>query len=80
SFVSSRLSTSIRPSGLCTQDISEGVCCDLYQAAEPCQDECRKTWVDRETMRLTKEWDVCQEKCLMAYEGTCGDGKEKESQ
>ncbi|KAF9739757.1 hypothetical protein PMIN01_02391 [Paraphaeosphaeria minitans] len=55
----------------CTKDIGEGVCCDLFMAAEPCVEACREEHVDRETFVLTEEFDVCQGQCLESYRKQC---------
>jgi hypothetical protein len=57
----------------CTKDIGEGVCCDLFMAAEPCVEACREEHVDRETFVLTQEFEVCQEQCLVIYTRECAD-------
>jgi hypothetical protein len=61
----------------CTKDIGEGVCCDLFMAAEPCVEACREELVDRETFALTQEFEVCQEQCLVSYTGQCDDGSQE---
>ncbi|KAL5382394.1 hypothetical protein DPSP01_006495 [Paraphaeosphaeria sporulosa] len=57
----------------CNKNIGEGVCCDLFMAAEPCVEACREEHVDRETFVLTDDFEVCQEQCLVAYTEQCTD-------
>lgn len=57
---------------LCTPDIGRGLCCHLRFEAEPCIDECRKNFMDRQTFRTTAHFDGCATGCLYAYEETCG--------
>ncbi|KAF2250915.1 hypothetical protein BU26DRAFT_562880 [Trematosphaeria pertusa] len=64
-------------SNFCTKEIGEGVCCELFLGAEPCADECRKEYVDRETFTLTKEYDECADQCLVMYKSTCGEAEGK---
>ncbi|KAF1831149.1 hypothetical protein BDW02DRAFT_582317 [Decorospora gaudefroyi] len=56
---------------LCTQDIGNAHCCTLYLSASPCLDECRKLHVDRETLRLTMQYETCAEECLVVYNNLC---------
>lgn len=76
-YFTSRLADKIHSShpdskaSFCTEEIGEGLCCDLYLGAEPCVDECRKNYVDRETFTLTKEFDECRDHCLTVYQETC---------
>jgi hypothetical protein len=56
---------------LCTTDIGDAQCCNLYLDAVPCQDECRKQHVDRETLRLTWEYEACADECLARYNNAC---------
>ncbi|KAF2867771.1 hypothetical protein BDV95DRAFT_610675 [Massariosphaeria phaeospora] len=70
-LVRSGLRKAFPPESFCTKEIGEGNCCDLYMAAEPCVDECRKSFVDRQTFQLTKEYDVCADKCLVRYRAAC---------
>ena len=55
----------------CTKDIGDATCCTLYLDAAPCQDECRKQYVDRETLSLTLAYDQCAEECLVSYNRAC---------
>ncbi|KAF2182067.1 hypothetical protein K469DRAFT_498837, partial [Zopfia rhizophila CBS 207.26] len=71
SSITSSLQKSFPPSNFCTKDVGHGVCCKLHLKAEPCLDECRSTYVDRETLTLTKEYDECSDKCLAVYKSTC---------
>lgn len=72
SSIESSLQTSLSSPSFCTKEIGEGVCCDLHLGAEPCLDECRKTYVDRQSFQLTKEYDECADTCLVMYRATCG--------
>lgn len=56
----------------CTKEIGKGICCDIHLSAEPCIDECRKTFMDRQTWAVTKGYDECEDKCLAVYHNTCG--------
>jgi len=60
---------------ICTAAIGEGLCCQLHLEAEPCLDECRRSFTDRQTFRPTAQFDECASGCLFAYEGSCGDRK-----
>ncbi|KAF2710010.1 hypothetical protein K504DRAFT_454377 [Pleomassaria siparia CBS 279.74] len=64
------------PPSFCTKEIGEGVCCELHLGAEPCLDECRKNFMDRQSFALTKEYDECADQCLVMYRTTCGKGGE----
>jgi len=55
----------------CTSEIGAGLCCDLFLGAEPCVEQCREKYVDRETFTLTNEYDECADRCLIAYKGSC---------
>jgi hypothetical protein len=74
SSIESSLQSSPSSSSFCTKEIGEVVCCDLHLGAEPCLDECRKTFVDRQTFQLTKEYEECADQCLTMYHATCGKG------
>jgi hypothetical protein len=54
----------------------DGACCSLRLGAEPCLDECRKRFIDRETFFLTSEYETCEAGCLAAWKGACGQEKE----
>ncbi|KAF2644112.1 hypothetical protein P280DRAFT_477537 [Massarina eburnea CBS 473.64] len=64
------LPTSSTPS--CIKDIGDHQCCSLFMQAEPCVEECRKVFVDRETQGLTVGFDACSERCLAIYDTRCG--------
>ncbi|OAL44432.1 hypothetical protein IQ07DRAFT_604808 [Pyrenochaeta sp. DS3sAY3a] len=66
SFIFSQHQTS-----LCTKEIGSSGCCALYLDAAPCLDECRKEYVDRETLVLTAEYEGCAGTCLARYEDVC---------
>jgi hypothetical protein len=70
--IESSLQSSLSSPSFCTKEIGEGVCCDLHLGAEPCLDECRKTFMDRQTFQLTKEYEECADQCLVMYRATCG--------
>jgi hypothetical protein len=72
SSIESSLQSSLSSPSFCTKEIGEGVCCDLHLGAEPCLDECRKTFVDRQTFQLTNEYEECADQCLIMYRATCG--------
>lgn len=55
----------------CTKGIGEGICCDLFLAAEPCVETCREKHLDRETFVLTEEFELCHEQCLVPYTKQC---------
>jgi hypothetical protein len=74
SSIESGLQSSLSSPSSCTKEIGEGVCCDLHLGAEPCLDECRKTFVDRQTFQLTKEYEECADQCLIMYHATCAKG------
>ncbi|KAF2678638.1 hypothetical protein K458DRAFT_408702 [Lentithecium fluviatile CBS 122367] len=82
-LITSSLSTSLRNlpiphlSSSCTKDIGDGLCCDLFLGAEPCIEQCREKFVDRETWTLTNEYDECADRCLVVYKGSCA-GREGE--
>ena len=50
----SSLAHKLHPAGttssFCTKEVGSLQCCALYLAAAPCQDECRKNHMDRETL------------------------------
>lgn len=77
SSILSRLHSQMSSSDMCTKQIGSGHCCSIYMDAMPCVDECSKRHVDRETLRLTLEYDECAEVCLVSYEGLCGLGGEE---
>ncbi|KAF1951205.1 hypothetical protein CC80DRAFT_553584 [Byssothecium circinans] len=59
----------------CTKDIGGGRCCALFLDAEPCVEECRRGFVDRETFFLTEGFEGCADECLVEYAGSCeGEG------
>lgn len=62
----------------CTKEIGQGVCCDLFVAAEPCVEECRKQNTDRQTFQLTQEFDACSAQCLTSYTTQCSDDAARE--
>ncbi|KAF2658661.1 hypothetical protein K491DRAFT_676252 [Lophiostoma macrostomum CBS 122681] len=74
SAITSSLRQSISPPSFCTKDVGEGLCCELHLAAEPCIDECRKAFLDRQTFQPTKEYSSCADECLVVYHTTCQDG------
>ena len=80
--LSSNLRTTLQhalpASNYCTKDIGEGVCCDLFMAAEPCVEDCREQHMDRETFALTQEFDACSTQCMTAYRAECGDDEARE--
>jgi hypothetical protein len=47
------------------------MCCALRLAAQPCVEECRKTFVDRVTMAETEGFTVCQERCEGVWKDSC---------
>jgi hypothetical protein len=55
----------------CTSEIGQGLCCDLFMAAEPCVEQCREKHLDRETFTLTNEYDECSDRCYVGYKGSC---------
>lgn len=55
----------------CTHEIGDRKCCMIYLDAAPCLDECRKKFVDRETLNLTLEYDQCADSCLAQYNRVC---------
>lgn len=55
----------------CTKEIGNAACCNLYLSAEPCVDECRKNFLDRDTWQPTKEYDECESMCRSVYSVTC---------
>ena len=71
----SSLAHKLHPAGttssFCTKEVGSLQCCALYLAAAPCQDECRKNHMDRETLALTKEYDECADQCLVEYNKSC---------
>ncbi|PSN59448.1 hypothetical protein BS50DRAFT_640996 [Corynespora cassiicola Philippines] len=69
--LASKLHESISAQSMCTEDVGIGHCCEIYSAAEPCLDECRKNHLDRQTFALTKEYDQCASTCLGVYRATC---------
>jgi hypothetical protein len=69
--LTSSLSLLHQTSTHCTKDIGNAQCCITYLAATPCLDECRKQYVDRETLRLTEEYEGCAERCLGEYDNVC---------
>ena len=76
-LISSHLSSAPRPgSTFCTKEVGNAECCAIYLAAQPCTDECRKLYVDRETMTLTAQYDDCVDQCLVRYNGVCKVGGE----
>ncbi|ORY08998.1 hypothetical protein BCR34DRAFT_384788 [Clohesyomyces aquaticus] len=71
SSVASSFRKTSPPRSDCTEEVGSGMCCALHLAAEPCLSECRTTFVDRETLRLTEEYDECSNRCLEVYRTTC---------
>jgi hypothetical protein len=69
--LTSSLSLLHQTSTHCTKDIGNAQCCATYLAATPCLDECRKQYVDRETLRLTEEYEGCAVRCLGEYDNVC---------
>lgn len=59
---------------LCTSEVGSAYCCDLFLNAAPCVDECRKQHLNRVTYVITKEYDVCADKCLASYTAACKSG------
>ena len=59
------------PGNSCTKDIGDGRCCILFLKAEPCVEECRREYVDRETFALTEGFDACADRCLLRYKESC---------
>lgn len=72
SSIESSLQSSLSSPSFCTKEIGEGVCCDLHLGAEPCLDECRKAFMDRQTFQLTQEYEECADQCLVMYRASCG--------
>jgi hypothetical protein len=76
SYISTAIESTLRShlstQSFCTKAVGEGICCELHLKAEPCLDECRKTFMDRETFEPTKEYDECADQCLFVYQSTCG--------
>ncbi|KAF1936151.1 hypothetical protein EJ02DRAFT_359729 [Clathrospora elynae] len=69
-----RIASNMHPSSdshLCTKEIGDAHCCGLFMDAEPCVDWCRQRFVDRETLRLTAEYETCADQCLSRYHDTC---------
>jgi hypothetical protein len=67
----------------CIKDIGDAVCCDLFQSAQPCVEECRKEFVDRETLAVTEGFVACEGRCRAVYRVACGGeegGKEGEGE
>ena len=62
----------------CTKDIGEGVCCDVFMAAQPCVEQCREEFMDRETFEVTHEYDMCAAQCLAEYTTACVDDGARE--
>jgi hypothetical protein len=57
----------------CTETIGEEICCQLRLEAEPCLDECRKLYTNRQTFEPTKSSAECEAQCLVVYQITCGE-------
>ncbi|KAF2740218.1 hypothetical protein EJ04DRAFT_237724 [Polyplosphaeria fusca] len=72
SSIASRLQSAALSSTFCTKEIGKGICCELHLGAEPCLDECRNAYMDRETFQITKDYDECADRCLVMYEDACG--------
>lgn len=70
------LLTSTSKGSFCTKEIGGAQCCALYLAAAPCLDECRNQHVDRISLRLTMEYEVCEGQCLSEYGEVCGRGED----
>jgi hypothetical protein len=47
------------------------MCCALRLAAQPCVEECRKTFVDRVTMAETEGFTVCKDRCEGVWKDSC---------
>ncbi|KAF2122883.1 hypothetical protein BDV96DRAFT_639440 [Lophiotrema nucula] len=79
-FLSSSIGSGLRKAfpkqSFCTEEIGSGICCELHVGAEPCLNECRNQFVDRETLTLTKEYEECSDMCLEVYDRTCRNGVE----
>lgn len=69
--IAARLQESNQFLNFCTKEVGEGLCCQLHLEAEPCVDECRKAFLDRQTFRPTKEYRSCADACFLAYRTTC---------
>ncbi|KAK3209780.1 hypothetical protein GRF29_44g650499 [Pseudopithomyces chartarum] len=72
------LQAALPQDNFCTKDIGQGVCCDVFMAAEPCVEQCREDFVDRETFELTQEYDMCAAQCLAEYTSACVDDGARE--
>jgi hypothetical protein len=69
--VASVFSKHLSHSSLCTKAVGDSTCCALHLQAEPCLDECRKAFMDRETFEPTREYDECADQCLVVYQSIC---------
>jgi hypothetical protein len=58
-------------SAFCTKEVGTPHCCAVYLAASPCLDECRKQHMDRETLSVTAQYDICATECLAVYNSIC---------
>ncbi|PVH94448.1 hypothetical protein DM02DRAFT_190953 [Periconia macrospinosa] len=51
----------------CTTSIGDSICCSLFSEAEPCVEECRRKFMDRETMEVRAGFGECKDMCLTTY-------------
>lgn len=58
----------------CTSNVGDSICCALFMEAEPCVEECRREFVDRETREMKLGFGDCEGRCLKTYfaEGCSG--------